>query len=118
MGLATLFHKNRLWAFVGSRVSSNVLFAWIAFAEIELTHRLRAGAWVPLVSAEALHHGKELLVDWALGSLWVGGALAAVIGICAWLAMRRWERLSRRTPAVVPVPTSESPPSAPPAPTP
>jgi uncharacterized protein len=118
LGLATLFRVNRLWAFVGSRVSSNVLFAWIAFAEIELAHRLRAGAWAPVAPAEALAHGRELLGDWFIGSALVGGALSVLFGAAAYGAMhRRQRRLNLRTPHVPPQPTSGSPPSAPPAPT-
>ena len=41
LGLATALRLNRLWAFVGSRVSSSILVAWIAFSEVELAHRLR-----------------------------------------------------------------------------
>ncbi len=118
LALATLFRVNRLWAFVGSRVSSNVLFAWIALAEIEVAHRLRAGAWAPLAPSEALTHGKELLGDWFVGSALVGAALGVVLGAAAYGAMRRrQQRLIPRTPHAPRRRTSGSPPSAPPAPT-
>jgi uncharacterized protein (DUF2062 family) len=116
LALATLFRVNRLWAFVGSRVSSNVLFVWIAFVEIELAHRLRLGTWAPLLPRDALTHGRQLLVDWFLGSMFVGAALGAALGGLAYAASRR--RLTRRTPPESRPPTSESRPSEPPAPTP
>jgi uncharacterized protein (DUF2062 family) len=118
LALATLFRVNRLWAFVGSRVSSNVLFAWIAFAEIELAHRLRTGGWAPLAPREALAHGRQLLTDWFVGATFVGAALGAALGVAAYLGMSRWRRLKPHTPHATPPPTSESPPSAPPAPSP
>jgi uncharacterized protein (DUF2062 family) len=118
LGLATLLRKNRLWAFVGSRVSSNVLLAFITFAEIELAHRLRAGVWAPLAPRQALAHGRELLLDWFLGSALVGPALACVLGVAAYAAVRRWPRLTLRTSSGAPPQSSGSPPSGRPAPTP
>ena len=90
LAVATIFRLNRLWAFVGSRVSSNVVFVWIAFAEIELGHRLAAGTWVSLVPREALAHGRELLLDWLLGAAIVGSVLAAIAGVVAYFVARRW----------------------------
>jgi uncharacterized protein (DUF2062 family) len=122
LALATIFRLNRLWAFLGSRVSSNVLFVWITFVEIELAHRLRAGAWASLAPREALNHGRELLGDWFVGSAFVGPALGGALGLAAYVAMvrrgnrAREERLIPRTPDAPHPPTSESPRSAPPAP--
>ncbi len=92
LGLATVLRLNRLWAFLGSRVSSNVLFVWIAFSEIEVAHRVRTGAWAPLAPADALDHGRELFGDWLLGALAVGSALAALLGAVAYFLSRRWQR--------------------------
>jgi hypothetical protein len=123
IALATLFRLNRLWAFVGSRISTNVLLAWIAFSEVELSHRLRTGAWLALgprrVVDQVLQHGLawELFGDWLLGSLLVGSVLAAVLGFSAFRAARRWQRLRLRRPGGPLPPTSGSRPSAPPAPT-
>jgi uncharacterized protein (DUF2062 family) len=116
LGLATLFRLNRLWAFIGSRVSSNILFVWLSFAEIELAHRVRAGAWAPLAPRDVLTHGRQLFADWLLGALAVGGVLAAVFGLVAYVIARRWA-VSRRTPDGSLPPSSGSRPSAPPAPT-
>jgi uncharacterized protein (DUF2062 family) len=118
LALATLLRKNRLWAFVGSRVSSNVLLVFIVFAEIELAHRVRVGAWAPLAPHDALARSKELLLDWFLGSALVGPALACVLGGAAYAAVRRWPRLTQRTRSEAPPRSSGSPPSGRPAPTP
>jgi uncharacterized protein len=122
LGLATVFRLNRLWAFLGSRCSPNVVFAWIAFSEIEVAHRLRAGNWETLAPEDVLSHGRQLLGDWLLGSVLVGGAAAALLGLLAYRAACGWQR---RHPAVkpprpdaAPPPSSGSRPSAPPAPTP
>jgi uncharacterized protein (DUF2062 family) len=118
LALATLLRKNRLWAFVGSRIPSSVFLAFIVFAEIEVAHRVRVGAWAPLTPYEALSHGRELLLDWFLGSALVGPALACVLGSAAYAAARRWPRLTLRRPSEAPPPSSGSPPSGRPAPTP
>ncbi len=115
LGLTTLFRLNRLWSFVGSRVSSSVMLYLIAFAEIALGHRLRAGAWVHIAPRDVLAHGRELFGDWILGSLLVGTGLAVLLGLLAYALRAR--QLSRRTPDEPRPPSSESPPSAPPAPT-
>lgn len=128
LGLATLLELNRLWAFLGSRISSSVLFAWLGFSEIELAHRARTGAWLKLAPAEVMTAGWKLLGDWLLGALVVGSVLAAFFGLLAWSAARRWQRtrqaetppdaapVSPRTPDEPRPPSSGSPPSAPPAP--
>jgi len=121
LGLATVFRLNRLWAFVGSRVSSNVVFAWLAFSEVEVAHRLRTGAWEQLAPEDVLSQSRQLLGDWLLGSILVGGALAAVLGLLAYRAARGWRRrhpLKPQPPDAAPPPSSGSRPSAPPAPTP
>jgi uncharacterized protein (DUF2062 family) len=90
LGLATVLRLNRLWAFLGSRSSFFPLSALIAFAEIEVAHRIRSGGWLPLVPSEALARGRDLLVDWALGTLVVGGAIAAVAAGCAYAVALSW----------------------------
>ena len=125
LGLATALRLNRLWAFLGSRISSNVILAWIAFAEIELAHRLRTGEWIPLAPADVLAHGWQLFDwhlfgDWLLGAVLVGAVLAALLGALAY-GLARWRRpdvpLTPRTPEEPLPPSSGSRPSAPRAPT-
>jgi uncharacterized protein (DUF2062 family) len=76
---ATLLRLNRLWAVAGSRVSFVPLFAVISFTEIQAAHRLRTGAWAPLSVEEVLARGKELLADWCIGSVLVGGFVAVLL---------------------------------------
>jgi hypothetical protein len=116
LGLATALRLNRLWAFLGSRVSSNVLFVWITFAEIQLAHRVRAGAWYPLVPAEALRNAWGILGDWFLGAAMVGPTLGAALGLAAYATARLRSGVAvtpPRTPGEPHPPISESPPSAP-----
>ncbi len=115
LGLTTIFRLNRLWSFVGSRISSSVVLYVVAFSEIDLGHRLRAGAWVRIAPRDVLEHGRELFGDWLIGSLIVGTALGVILGVLAYALRAR--QLSRRTPGGPRPPSSESPPSAPPAPT-
>lgn len=114
IGLASLLRLNRLWAFLGSRVSFTPLYCSIVFCEVELAHRLRAGAWASLVPKEAAALAGEWLTDWLLGTVLVGGSLGLTAGFLAYLAALRF---SQRTPVEARSPSSESPPSAPPAPT-
>jgi uncharacterized protein (DUF2062 family) len=136
LAAATVLRLNRLWSFVGSRVSFSVVYLWLTFTEIELAHRLRFGAWAPLAPRDALGHGRELIGDWFLGCVLVGLPLAVALGLATYLAMRRRADrapspvplpgeapppfglgLTDRTPGEPLPPTSESPRSAPPAPT-
>jgi uncharacterized protein (DUF2062 family) len=111
MGLATLLRLNRLWAFLGSRATFFPLFAFVTFAELEVAHRLRTGAWLPLAPSEALARGRELLLDWAVGAVLVGGTLAAIGAIVAYVVASSWP-----APGEAPRSTSGSPPSGPPDP--
>jgi uncharacterized protein (DUF2062 family) len=125
LGLATVLRLNRLWAFLGSRVSFGPIYVWIVLSEIELGHRARTGAWASMTAHDAwsyvaaggfLHQGKELLVDWIAGSFAVGPALAAAAGLVAYGAARR-APVTPRTPGALLPPSSGSPRSEPPAPT-
>jgi uncharacterized protein (DUF2062 family) len=117
LGLATVLRLNRLWAFVGSRVSFTPVFAWIAFCEIESAHRLRTGEWAPLSPREALSHGRELLADWMLGTLLVGVALGSTVGLIAYGLARcarghAWGRPPAALSAPAPPPAAARPPSS------
>ncbi len=121
LGAATVLRLNRLWALLGSHLSILPLYMWVSFCEIQVGHRLRAGAWVELAPQEALAHGSQLFTDWLLGTGVVAGGLAGVLGVVAYFAARGWQRrrpsVKPRTLASLPPPSSESRPSAPPAPT-
>jgi uncharacterized protein (DUF2062 family) len=106
---ATLLRVNRLWAVVGSRVSFFLVLPWIVFAEIQSAHRLRTGEWAHLLSTNAVAGAKDWLLDWCLGALLVGSALALALGGVAYALAARRERLTPRTLAESPPPTSGSP---------
>lgn len=121
LALATAFRLNRLWAFLGSRATVFPVFVFVVFAEIETGHRLREGAWLGLSLHGAFDQRWGLLADWLLGLPIVAGIYAAALGMVAYSVarrLRRAEALLTPTPDEAPPPTSESPPSAPPAPTP
>jgi uncharacterized protein (DUF2062 family) len=122
LGLATAFKLNRLWAFLGSRISTSILLAWIAFSEIELAHRVRTGEWMPLKPDDVFVHVWELFGDWLVGSLVVGAVLGALLGSLTYALARRWRReeadpVTPRTPGEPLPPSSGSRRSAPRAPT-
>lgn len=91
LALATFLRLNRLWAFLGSRVSTLAVLPWIVLAEIEVAHRLRTGEWIGLARETILRDARGLLVDWLLGTVIVGWVLASVVGILAWAVSRRRE---------------------------
>ncbi len=88
VALATVLRLNRLWAWLGSRVSNFVILPFIAIGEIQLAHRLRAGTFVSLNSKDVLDKGGALLVDWSLGCLILGPVIAALTGWLAYTVMR------------------------------
>jgi uncharacterized protein (DUF2062 family) len=115
--VATVLRLNRLWTMAGSRVSITPLLITVAFLEVEAAHRLRTHEWVTVTPHEVLGHGREFLVDWCLGACLVATPIAAVAGLVAYvLARRRASQVTGRTPDGPRRPSSESPRSAPPAP--
>jgi uncharacterized protein (DUF2062 family) len=92
VGLATLFKKNRLFAWLGSRVSNIVVLPFIVLAEVQVSHFLRTGQTVDVDRQHALAQAGELLLDWCLGTIPVGGALAFLTGWLAWALAKRRER--------------------------
>jgi uncharacterized protein (DUF2062 family) len=115
VGLATLLKLNRLWAFIGSRVSNALILPFIVLAEVGAGHFLHTGQTIAIPRGEILARAPELLLDWILGAIPVGGALAIVLGAIAY-AIAAW-RLRRRR-ARDPRPSSGSPASGSPDPPP
>lgn len=107
VGLATLVRLNRLFAFIGSRVSNIFVLPWIVLAELQIAHKIRTGQFLALTADEAVKQGPSLLLDWCIGTVPVGLFLAIVLGLVAYAAARA--RVSSRTPSPPPPPSSESP---------
>lgn len=99
VGLATLFRLNRLFAFLGSRISFFLIFPWIVIAEVELSHVLRTGEWVAIDRKTAVEQAGEMLLDWCIGCVPIGALLAVAIGAAgyAW-ALRRQQRRATSAP--------------------
>lgn len=95
VGLATLFRKSRLFAYLGSRISNMVFLPFIALAAIQVSHRARTGAWVDVDSKHVLEQFWSLLLDWCLGTIPVGLLIGIVTGMLSWaLATARERRRS------------------------
>lgn len=98
LGFATLFKKNRLWAWLGSRISNMVFLPFIAYVEVQVAHRLRTGEWATIVverdAERAIAQAKSLLLDWCLGTIPVGIVGGLVFGALAYV----WQgaRLAKR----------------------
>lgn len=96
IGAASLLRLNRLWAWIGSRVSNFLILPFIVLAEVQLAHRIRAGAWVQISSDDVLDKAGSLLWDWVLGCLIVGPLIAALTGSLAYAVVAFKRRLAAR----------------------
>lgn len=93
LAAATLFKKNRLFTWIGSRLCNALTLPFIAIAEIQVAHRVRTGDWMSIDREHVLDQIPALLLDWCLGLIPVGGGLALVFGLAAWqVALRRDRR--------------------------
>lgn len=115
--VATVFRLSRLWTVIGSRVSFLPVLFFIVLAEIQAGHRVRTGEWASLSVSTASSYANEwrsvsasVALDWGLGAIAVGGALALVFGAIAYALAKRRDALTPRMPAPAPPPVSESPP--------
>jgi uncharacterized protein (DUF2062 family) len=92
IGMATLFRKNRLFAWLGSRISNMFCLPFIAIAEVQVSHVLRTGRWATLDREHALEHAGAFLLDWCLGTIPVGAAIGSALGVASWALARRRDR--------------------------
>lgn len=104
---ATLFKLNRLWSWLGSRISNIVILPFIVYAEIYVAHRIRTGEIIVFDRKHVIAEAHLLLLDWILGCVPVGLAIGIVLGAIGYAVARL-----RRTPAPDPEPSSESRPSS------
>ena len=107
LGLATLFRLNRLWAWIGSRLSNVITLPLVVYAEVQVAHRVRTGQWLAIDRSQAVDQAKDLIVDWLLGMVPVGGALSAAVGLLAYVgfSLRKRARLRRELLAAADEPT-------------
>lgn len=89
LGAASLFKLNRLFAWIGSRSSNALVLPFIIIAEIQVAHLVRTGSWATLdrKTIDFEHPFRSvgpLLLDWLLGTIPVGCALGALLGLLAW----------------------------------
>jgi uncharacterized protein (DUF2062 family) len=84
VGIATLFKKNRLFAWLGARISNMVFLPFIAIAEVQTSHYLRTGQWVTLDREHAIDQAGVLLLDWCIGTIPVGFVIGSVMGLSSW----------------------------------
>jgi uncharacterized protein (DUF2062 family) len=108
VGAATALRLNRLYAFLGSRISSPVVLPFVVLAEIEVAHRARCGAFLAMTSADVLRQAPGLLVDWLLGTLPVGLAIGCVFAALGYA-------LTRVRATSTPLPDPRSPSGCPPS---
>lgn len=73
-----------------------VILPFIVLAEIQLSYRLRTGAWLVVDRAHVLAQAPTLLLDWCLGTFPVGGVIAAAMGMLAFALARRRDRQKAR----------------------
>ncbi len=106
LGLATLFKKNRLFAWLGSRISNMVFLPFIAIAEVQLSHRVRTGEWVTLEREHAVDRAGALFLDWCLGTIPVGVAIGFVMGMGSWALARRRDRRRAEKASATTTPTA------------
>ena len=100
LGAATVLKKNRLFAWLGSRISNMLILPFIVIAEVQVAHRLRAGEWLVLDRGTVIHQAPSLILDWCIGSIPVGGAIGILLGLLAWaIATHRQRRASPSPPA-------------------
>jgi uncharacterized protein (DUF2062 family) len=108
IGLATLARMNRLFAYLGSHTSNVVFMPFIVLAEVQLSHRVRTGAWASIDRPHILDQAPTLLLDWCLGTIPVGLAVGLALGMLAYALARRRDAATP-TPAAAPPPSSGSP---------
>ncbi len=96
LAAATILRLNRLWCWLGSRSSNIFVLPLLAWAQVEIAHRLRTGAWVEIHRDRMLEEASALLLDWFLGMLPVGLPFSFALGFLAFLWARRRARVTEQ----------------------
>jgi uncharacterized protein (DUF2062 family) len=86
---ATLFRLNRVIVYAAAYVGNPLTAGPLLFAEIQLGNRILHGAWLPITLADVETLGfLGIFADLVIGSIVLGAALGAVLGLAAWLISR------------------------------
>lgn len=96
IGMATICKRNRLFAFVGSRVSFFLIMPWIILAEIEIGHWLRTQTFAPVDRAHIVAEASGYLLDWCLGWLVLGPVSSVLLGLLSVPTWAWWSNRARR----------------------
>ena len=83
--LATIFRLNRVIVYAGANIGNPLTAAPLAFAELQIGHRILHGMWlsVTIADVETLGVG-GVLANLIVGGLVVGAVLGALFGLAAW----------------------------------
>jgi uncharacterized protein (DUF2062 family) len=93
--LARLLRLNQLAVLAGEPVSLPFIAPFLVFASVQVGHRIREGAWASLAGLTlSVEQAGAFVLDWWLGSLLVGSALALVLGGGAYLLLGRFRSQS------------------------
>lgn len=98
LGAASAFRLNRLYAWLGSRISNVLLLPFIVYAEIQSARYARTGSLVSFDRAHALEQAPHLLLDWCIGTFIVGIPLGAAVGLIAYAIAKRQRATNNSTP--------------------
>lgn len=116
IGIATVLKKNRLFAWLGSRISNMVFLPFITIAEVQTSHVIRTGAWVTIDREHAVDQAGTLLLDWCLGTIPVGIVIGFILGVISWAFALRRDRRRAAKEALLQEQKSTTPPDADPDP--
>lgn len=111
VGIATIARKNRLFCYLGSHTSNWLIMPFIVYAEVQIAHRLRTGAWASIDRHNITEQAPNLLLDWCLGTIPVGLVIATLVGSFGYALAKRRDRRAAASalPAEAPKPSSGSP---------
>lgn len=96
IGLATLLKRNRVFAWVGSRVSFFLLLPWIVISEIEVAHWVRTRELAPIDRHHIARDAATYLLDFCLGWLVLGPIYAVTLGLLSVPLWAWWQRRAAR----------------------
>ncbi len=98
VGAATALRLNRLWAWIGSRLSNMITLPFVVYVQIQVAHRLRTGTWMELEREHIVDQVGALLGDWLLGLVTLGTVISMFMGLLAYVAfVARDRRRARAT---------------------